>query len=246
MTQFSVFRLPSDTLPDRRKTSALRAFVTGSGRLRHTAFLLLLFRVLGKGSKCVEICHGYTRRYSRPHSLLLPYSGQSLTHGSHLSLPLKAGYTLDLGCRSAHSGSQGQTRRVSDGGGISTLGAVHVFRNLCARRCQGGILCRFALPCHLTADDENLRRISNKFGAYKTGMVSLPSVRASCSGNPARAGVRAAYFAVFAWDCGYARNKAGRLRNRDAFSHGLRCSAADFYTAGELRGFASSALKCRE
>ena len=80
VTQFSVYSRSSDTLPDRRKTSALRAFVTGSGRLRHTAFLLLLFRVLGKGSESAEICRGYMRRYSRPHSPTL----DNLSHTAHV------------------------------------------------------------------------------------------------------------------------------------------------------------------
>ena len=42
--------------------------------------------------------------------------------------------------------TQGLTRRntgVSDGGGITTLGAFHTFRKPCVARCQNGKLCRF-------------------------------------------------------------------------------------------------------
>lgn len=71
VTQFSVYSRSSDTLRDPQKTSALRAFVTGSGRLRHTAFLLLLFRVLGKGSESTEICRGYARSHPHHRSTIL-------------------------------------------------------------------------------------------------------------------------------------------------------------------------------
>ena len=43
----------------------------------------------------------------------------------------------------AHSGSQGETRGVSGGGGITTLGAFRTFQNPCVAGCQNGVLCRF-------------------------------------------------------------------------------------------------------
>ena len=43
----------------------------------------------------------------------------------------------------AHSGSQGETRGVLDGGAIITLGAFCAVRKPCVAGCQNGILCRF-------------------------------------------------------------------------------------------------------
>ena len=43
----------------------------------------------------------------------------------------KNGYTLGFRRRIAHSGSHGETRGVSDGGAITTLGAFHTFRKPC-------------------------------------------------------------------------------------------------------------------
>ena len=42
----------------------------------------------------------------------------------------ESGYTLGFAQRIAHSGSQGETRGVSDGGGITTLGAFRTFTNI--------------------------------------------------------------------------------------------------------------------
>ena len=52
----------------------------------------------------------------------------------------ESGYTLAF---IAHSGLHGETRGVSDGGAITTLGAFHTFRKPCVARCQNGILCPF-------------------------------------------------------------------------------------------------------
>ena len=43
----------------------------------------------------------------------------------------ESGYTLGFRRRIAHSGSHGETGGVSDGGGITTLGAFHTFRKPC-------------------------------------------------------------------------------------------------------------------
>ena len=45
--------------------------------------------------------------------------------------------------RIAHKGTHGETGGVSDGGGITTLGAFHTFRKPCVARYQNGKLCRF-------------------------------------------------------------------------------------------------------
>ena len=42
----------------------------------------------------------------------------------------ESGYTLAFANKSAHSGSQGETQGVLDGGAISTLGPFHTFANL--------------------------------------------------------------------------------------------------------------------
>ena len=42
----------------------------------------------------------------------------------------ESGYTLGFAQRIAHSGSHGETRGVSDGGGITTLGAFRTFTNI--------------------------------------------------------------------------------------------------------------------
>ena len=46
----------------------------------------------------------------------------------------ESGYTLGFRRRIAHSGPHGETGGVSDGGGITTLGAFHTFRKPCVAR----------------------------------------------------------------------------------------------------------------
>ena len=55
----------------------------------------------------------------------------------------ESGYTLAFAQRIAHNGSHGETRGVSDGGAITTLGAFHTFRKPCVAGYQNGKLCRF-------------------------------------------------------------------------------------------------------
>ena len=43
----------------------------------------------------------------------------------------KVGYTLGFAQRIVHKGLHGETGAVSDGGGITTLGAFHTFRKPC-------------------------------------------------------------------------------------------------------------------
>ena len=56
---------------------------------------------------------------------------------------LESGYTLAFANRIAHSGSQGETRGVLDGGAITTLGPFCAVRKPCVAGCQNGKLCRF-------------------------------------------------------------------------------------------------------
>lgn len=87
------------------------------GRLRPTVFLLLPFLVHGKGSKSTEVCHCYTRRRSRPHSLisalLRTFSHKRLTfaviseRGMHSPSPTES-HTA------AYEGRQGQFVHSTD------------------------------------------------------------------------------------------------------------------------------------
>ena len=43
----------------------------------------------------------------------------------------ESGYTLAFRIKMAHNGSHGETGGISDGGGITTLGAFHTFRKPC-------------------------------------------------------------------------------------------------------------------
>ena len=56
---------------------------------------------------------------------------------------VKVGTHLGSLRKIAHSGLHAETGGVSDGGGITTLGAFHTFRKPCVARCQNGKLCRF-------------------------------------------------------------------------------------------------------
>ena len=55
----------------------------------------------------------------------------------------ESGYTLGFRRRIAHSGLHAETGGVSDGGGITTLGAFHTFRKPCVAGYQNGKFCRF-------------------------------------------------------------------------------------------------------
>ena len=55
----------------------------------------------------------------------------------------ESGYTLAFANRIAHSGLHAETGGVSDGGGITTLGAFRTVRKPCVAGCQNGKLCRF-------------------------------------------------------------------------------------------------------
>ena len=55
----------------------------------------------------------------------------------------ESGYTLAFTNRIAHSGLHGETGGISDGGGITTLGAFCAVRKPCVAGYQNGKLCRF-------------------------------------------------------------------------------------------------------
>ena len=76
----------------------------------------------------------------------------------------ESGYTLGFAQRIAHSGSHGETRGVSDGGGITTLGAFHTVRKPCVAGYQNGKLCRFWVLAGCTS--EGRRKPSGQRCAY--------------------------------------------------------------------------------
>ena len=65
----------------------------------------------------------------------------------------KNGYTLGFRRKIAHSGSHGETGGVSDGGGITALGAFRTFRKPCVAGCQNGKLCRFWVLAGCTPEE---------------------------------------------------------------------------------------------
>ena len=55
---------------------------------------------------------------------------QLLAQMAHVCLHSESGYTLGFRRKIAHNGSHGETRGVSDGGGITTLGPFRTFTNI--------------------------------------------------------------------------------------------------------------------
>ena len=80
----------------------------------------------------------------------------------------ESGYTLGFRRRIAHSGLHGETGGVSDGGGITTLGAFHTVRKPCVAGCQNGVLCRFGILAGRCS-----RRTQKAFGTAMRLCVSL-------------------------------------------------------------------------
>ena len=80
----------------------------------------------------------------------------------------KSGYTLAFANRIAHKGLHTETRGISDGGAITTLGAFCTVRKPCVAGCQNGVLCRFwvlaggALPKNAESlrDSDALMRVA--------------------------------------------------------------------------------------
>ena len=75
----------------------------------------------------------------------------------------ESGYTLGSRRKIAHSGSHGETRGDSGGGGITTLGPFRTFRKPCVARCQNGILCRFWVLVRCASEGHREPRDSDAF-----------------------------------------------------------------------------------
>ena len=87
----------------------------------------------------------------------------------------ESGYTLAFAQRIAHSGLHGETRGVSDGGAITTLGAFHTFRKPCVARCQNGVLCRFCALIRCAPEER--REPSEQRCAYARRCSEAPRPR---------------------------------------------------------------------
>ena len=78
---------------------------------------------------------------------------QLLAQMAHVCLHSESGYTLAFQRKIAHSGSHGETRGISDGGGITTLGAFHTVRKPCVAGYQNGKLCPFWVSVEGTPEE---------------------------------------------------------------------------------------------
>ena len=64
------------------------------------------------------------------HKFYLPTAFQLLAQTATFAFTSESGYTLGFRRRIAHSGLHAETGGVSDGGGITTLGAFRTFTNI--------------------------------------------------------------------------------------------------------------------
>ena len=98
-------------------------------RLRRQPFILLSFSSSKKARKEQE-----TQSYQRFQHVGHTAFNTSGASGPRLLSWVKVSYTLAFAQRIAHNGSHGETRAVSDGGAITTLGLLHTFRKPCVAR----------------------------------------------------------------------------------------------------------------
>ena len=107
------------------ESPALRGFVAGLRALATAALYLAFFFVLEKGSKSAgnAVIPMYPTHWS--HGLqYLRYKRPTFVFAD------ESGYTLAFRRKIAHKGTHGETGGVSDGGGITTLGAFRTFTNI--------------------------------------------------------------------------------------------------------------------
>ena len=103
----------------------LRGFVAGPWALATAALYLAFFFVLEKAVKSAGNAVISTFPAHCPHGL------QHLRHKRpSLAFSGENGYTLGPAQRIAHKGTHAETGGVSDGGGITTLGAFRTFTNI--------------------------------------------------------------------------------------------------------------------
>ena len=170
-------RLSRCTLDCGFKTSespALRGFVGGLQALATAALYLVLKSNGLRRSKKLPVKFGFTlktvsaniakklpsQRWPQP--LFIPLFNFSHKWPTFAFTP-ESGYTLGSRRKIAHSGSHGETRGDSGGGGITTLGPFRTFRKPCVARCQNGILCRFWVLVRCASEGHREPRDSDAF-----------------------------------------------------------------------------------
>ena len=150
-------RLARCTLDCGFKTSespALRGFVAERAPIRGTSLYLVLKSNGFRHSKNLPVKFGFSPK-TIPANITKKLPPQrcfkplfiAFFNFSHkrptFTFTGESGHTLGFAQRIAHKGLHAETGGVSDGGGITTLGAFHTFRKPCAARCQNGKLFRF-------------------------------------------------------------------------------------------------------
>ncbi len=137
-------RLARCTLDCGFKTSespALRGFVGGLRALATAAFYLVLksnglhrpkirLKKFGFSSKSVPANIAKKLPPQVLSQIVFHPVFQLLAQMAHVCLHSESGYTLGFRRKIAHNGSHGETRGVSDGGGITTLGPFRTFTSI--------------------------------------------------------------------------------------------------------------------
>ena len=148
---------PRCTLDCGFKTSespALRGFEAERGPITGTSLYLVLKSNGPHRSENLPVKFGFSSKsvpaniakklplQLRPRPLFIAFFNFSHKRSTFALTP-ESGYTLSSAQRIAHNGSHGETRGVSDGGAITTLGTFRTFRKPCVAGCQNGKHCRF-------------------------------------------------------------------------------------------------------
>ena len=138
-------RLPRCTLDcgfQTPESPALRGFVGGSRALATAALYLVLKSNGFHHSENLPVKFGFSSKsvpaniakklplQLRPKPLFIAFFNFSHKRPT-FAFTGESGYTHAFAQRIAHNGSHGETRGVSDGGAITTLGAFHTFRKPC-------------------------------------------------------------------------------------------------------------------
>ena len=177
------------------ESPALRGFEAERGPITGTSLYLVLKSNGLRHSKNLPVKFGFSpktipanivkklpaQRCSKPHFIAF----FSLSHKRPtFAFTSESGYTLAFAQRIAHNGSHGETRGLSAGGAIITLGAFCAVRKPCVARCQNGVLCRFGILAGRCS-----RRTQKTFGTAMRLCVSLSRRRRGPAGlrNPVSA-----------------------------------------------------------
>ena len=145
--------------------------VLKSNGLRHPKNLPVKFGFSSKSVPANIVQKLPSQRCSKPLFIaFFNFSHKRLT----FALTPESGYTLVFRRKIAHKGTHGKTGGISDGGGITTLGAFHTFWKPCVARCQNGKLCRFWVLAGCTLEER--REPSEQRCAYarRCSEVSRP------------------------------------------------------------------------